>query len=149
MSIKIGCTESIDEQAVLTILPRILATTRHRLPNNASPQQLNRKKALDEYETSLSSSERIMIFKHMFNAIELATNSDGVDRTGSTFDEEVSSLTGQSAAEIAKWRQFYDRTKHIDRNQQHAVAFISGMENLPNMLLPLRQATHRILVSKL
>lgn len=109
----------------------------------------NLKKSLTEYETGMKVFDRLMVFKHIFNSLELATNWDGSDRQGSSFDMQVATITGLQTSEVTEWRRFYNRTKHIDREPKEIAEFVQGMQNLPYFLKPLRLASNTVIFDRL
>jgi len=81
---------------------------------------------------------KLMIFKHLFNSLELSTNWNGVDRKGSSLDREVAGTSGIPMTNAEKWRRFYDRTKHVDRTAKDATEFVGGLATISDDLVPLR-----------
>lgn len=143
----IGFNEQIDENKAFSTLKQI-----NRLNVEESTENIkkhNLRKSLMEYEEAMKIFDRLMIFKHLFNSLELATNWDGCDRKGLTFDEEVESVIGYQASEVRKWRDFYNRTKHVDREPKDIADFVQGMENLPLFIEPLRLGVNAILINRL
>ena len=62
----------------------------------------------------MSEFSKLFKFKNMFNALELLVNIDGKDRMGKDFDTEAMRLDPKNCTE--KWRNFYNRIKHILRD---------------------------------
>lgn len=147
--VTIGFTEEIDEDRLAFNLGLINKVNKNKLPKDTTLELVNLKKALNEYENAMSVFDRLMIFKHLFNSIELAVNWDGIDRRGSVFDTEVATTASLQVLEVTGWRKFYDRTKHVDRTPKDITAFIRGMENLPSLLMPLRLASETLIIDRL
>jgi len=147
--ITIGITEEIDEEIVVSNLQLINKVNRYNLSAHSKIQLVNLAKSLSEYESAMSFFDRLMIFKHLFNSLELATNWDGIDRKGCSLDIEVAKITGTKTLEVCDWRGFYNRTKHIDGTPKEITAFVKGMENLPQKLMPLRLASETAIIDRL
>jgi hypothetical protein len=147
--IQIGFREQVDESGLLDTLGLVLKADRHSEVGKMDARQINLKKALDEYENAMSSFDRVAIFKHLFNSLELATNSDSKGRSGSDLDGEVSRVTGVSISDVASWRRFYDRLKHIDRTPKDITEFVSGMSSIPEHIRQLRPVASKMLLDRL
>jgi|GEM_PF-1610271 len=149
--ITINVAEEIDEGSILSIF-RLINKLNLKLPHPGHVDNLrasNLKKALTEYRSAMNIFDRPMIFKHLFNSLEIATNWDGIDRCGKALDKEISAITGLQQSIIKKWRRLYDRMKHTDREPKEINEFISGILNLHNSLELLRIATNKILINRL
>jgi len=97
----------------------------------------------------MSGFERIMIFKHLFNYLELATNSNDRDRTGELLDEVISLVTNLEKVLVREWRPFYNRTKHIDREPRDINTYIQGIEKLPSYLREIPSATKSMILERI
>jgi len=142
-------TEEIDETQAIEVFQLIKKLNRHGLPGNIEPQVLNLSKALTEYENAMTVFPRLMIFKHLFNSLELSTNWNGVDRKGSSLDREVAGASGIPMTNAEKWRRFYDRSKHVDRTAKDASEFVGGLATISDDLVPLRRATTSVILDRL
>jgi hypothetical protein len=141
--------EEIDENRLISLLQQINRVSITKLQNNTPMELVNLKKSFNEYRNAMSVFDRLMIFKHLFNSLEFATNSDGMDRTGPNLDNEVAKITNLQTSDVCEWRQFYDRAKHVDRKGKDLTTFIEGMKNLPNFLVPLRLATQAVIFARI
>jgi hypothetical protein len=144
-----GITEEIDEENIISNLRRVRKANRHNLSAHSRIQLVSLAKSLSEYESAMSFFDIVMIFKHLFDSLELATNWDGIDRKGCSLDTEAAIITGIEKSEICDWRGFYNRTKHIDRTPRDITEFVQGMEKLPQKLLPLRLASETAIIDRL
>ncbi|MEM3333106.1 MAG: hypothetical protein QW745_02720, partial [Thermoplasmata archaeon] len=72
--------------------------------------------ALFEYEAAMSSLNRLIIFKHLYNSLEIITNIDGIDRKSEELDSQMSYITRANKDDCKRWRNIYNRMKHIYRN---------------------------------
>jgi len=142
-------TEEIDESGLISNLQLINKVSLVKLPNGARLKLANLKKSFNEYRSAMSFFDSLMIFKHLFNSLELATNSDGVDRKDSSLDIEVAKITNLQASETCDWRLFYNRTKHIDRTPKDLATFVEGIKNLANFVIPLRLAAETVIIIRL
>lgn len=141
--------EEIDENQILSNLILVSKTDRYRLPENPEAKLVNLVKSLGEYESAMSTFDRLAIFKHLFNSLELAVNWNGSDRKGPTFDAEAAVLLNILESDIFAWREFYNRTKHVDATPSDVAKFVRGMENLPGMLMPLRIVAETGIIKRL
>jgi hypothetical protein len=145
--VMIRFTEEVDEESVLSIFTLINKLYSDQVTDRLKANNL--KKALADYKGAMKVFDRLMIFKELFNSLEKAANWDGINRTGEALDKEVSTITDVQQSEVEKWRRFYNRTKHVDREPKEANEFISGIMNLHSFLEPLRVATNKIIIDRL
>lgn len=149
VSIMGGTSEDVDEDLVIKIFKNIQSVKRFSIQTNTAVKIVNLSKAFNEYENSISSFDRLVMFKHLFNAIELSTNWDGKNREGDDLDKEISEISGISQSDAKYWREFYNRTKHVDRTPTDITNTVQGMENLSSLLGPVRECTRKILYDRL
>jgi hypothetical protein len=97
----------------------------------------------------ISELNMLFKFKHIFNALELATNVNGKSREGDEFDNEVNELSGVSTETVGSWRKFYNRTKHVQRNPKDIETYNSGNQELSKNLISIRKCAQKILLSRL
>jgi hypothetical protein len=147
--ITIGTSEKLDEGEALAILEKIISVDRFKLQQTSPIKLINLAKALNEYETAMSSFDRLRIFKNLFNTLEFSVNWDGADYTGQAFDGVVASISNIQQLDVGDWRSFYNRTKHVDRTPVDASQFVQGMEKLPSVLPLIREATKKLIVDRL
>jgi hypothetical protein len=105
-------------------------------------------KALSEYETAMKENSRLFIFKHLFNALELAINFDS-ETTGLNFDRSVEINTSVSEKTVRVWREFYNRIKHVDKTSQDNNIYEQGMKNLSSLILPVRTSSRKAIMNVL
>ena len=136
--------ESLSIDEVIDLFGQISRLNRSKIyPDDLQPMNLS--EALNEYRLAMDAWDRLAIFKHLFDSLELAVGSDVIDRKGDEFDLEVSELTDTARCTVERWRLLYNRTKHIDRTSTEVERLISGMENLRTDLLPLRRCTQTVI----
>lgn len=145
--VTMGFSEEIDENKVLSTLELINKLNKNKSTENVKVNNLT--KSLVEYESAMAVFDRLMIFKHLFNSLELATNYDGCNRYGQSLDTEVATVTGSQVSEVSEWRNFYNRTKHIDREPKEISEFVQGIEKLPYLLESLRAALNTLIIDRL
>ena len=131
--------EEIDENKIKQILVLI-----QNLASKHTRESNQLKKALVSYGSAMSSFD-----KNLFNALALATNSDGNERTGNVLSAEIASVTNEKQALVEGWREFNNRTKHIDKNSNDDKKYEDGMKNTPSWILPLRLAAQKTILTKL
>lgn len=149
VSIMVGTEEDVDEDLVIKILKKIQSMKRFDLQKISPINIINLSKAFGEYENSITSFDRLVMFKHLFNTIELSTNWDGKSREKDDLDKEVAQISGVQQSDVKSWREFYNRTKHVDRTPTDVTTTIQGMENLPSLLGPVRGCARKIIFDRL
>jgi hypothetical protein len=87
----------------------------------------------------MSEFSKLFKFKNMFNALELLVNIDGKDRMGKDFDTEAMRLDPKNCTEIEKWRNFYNRIKHILRDSTD-IRIYEGKKDLRDELVCSRRS---------
>ena len=136
--------EEIDENKIRQILALI-----QNLDNKSTRESNQLKKALVSYSSAMSSFDRYTIFKNLFSALALATNSDGQERSSDVFSAEIAAITNEKQDVIGKWREFNNRTKHIDKNLNDDKKYKEGMKEMPSWISPLRLVSQKIILTKL
>ena len=81
--------------------------------------------------------------------VELVVNIDGKDRNKDVFDAEAKRLDPKNCVDVKKWRDFYNRTKHVHRNSTHIKVYEKGEKDLSDYLKYCRRCVQKILLSKL
>jgi hypothetical protein len=110
---------------------------------------------LNEFEQGMSTLNGLFKFKHIYNAVEFATNVNGDDRMkDSKLDAEVCKLAGNKLQQalVEQWRLFYNRTKHSDRaktGDADTKTYNLGVNNLPSWLPQIRACASSILLQHL
>lgn len=144
--ITIGTKEEISEQLVIANLNRIVMVNRFS-PRPSSVGESNLSKALNEYEIAMSTFDRLRIFKSLFNTIEFCANWTGTDYRGQVLDANVAAITTIPQSDIEFWRNLYNRTKHVDKTNLEASAFVQGVEKLPAFLPTIREAAKKLIAN--
>ena len=96
----------------------------------------------------MTENSTLFIFKHLFNALELSTNSHK-EYTNNVFDIVVSENTTIPSGPVKEWRSFYNRIKHVDESEEQHLAFVSGMDKVSSMICPIRSCTKKTIVNLL
>lgn len=136
VSAVIGCNESIDEDDVSYFFTRI--NTLYQNPADIVTNNL--KKSLIHYQTAMESNMALLIFKNLYNSLELVGDVNGVGLIDSALDTEIASISGIDDSKAKEWRQFYNRIKHVDKNTTQITAFSDGTNNLKDYVKESRQA---------
>lgn len=71
VSIMVGTSEDVNEDLVIKIFKKIQSMKRFDIQANSPITTVNLSKAFSEYENSIISFDRLVMFKHLFNTIEL------------------------------------------------------------------------------
>ena len=149
VQMRIGTKEELDEGRTLSNLGILRKLKRHKISTTPAIPAVTLSKALSEYENAMTVFPRLMIFKHLFNSLELSTNSDGTDRRGESLDKEVAKISGIAETDVGRWRDFYNRTKHVDKTPRDVTEFFAGLGSITETLMPLRRALTPIITERL
>lgn len=141
--------EEIDETAVIDSFHRLQKVKRFDINKNLSIKETNLKNAFQHYENSMQDYHRLFKFKHLYNALEIITNTNGTDRKGDSLDKRMHILSGNSIIEIRRWRAFYNRIKHTQRNSSDIKVHYDGIGKLHEDLLLTRKCFQKIILSVL
>jgi hypothetical protein len=144
--VAVGTSEDLDESLVQKVTIQLGKSNRFRLDTSTGPLRANLSNALHEYEAAMASLDRLLLFKHLYNALEIISNIDGKNRDGGDLDLQMSTITGASQSECKSWRDLYNRTKHIHRNLADVSTFVSGTENVTGYNSVMRPAAGKELV---
>ena len=139
--------EELDENRVRQILRKINILDDEI--NDSDLQIQNLQKSLDCYYSATTSLDRLSIFKQLFCSFELATNCDGQHRCGDQFDQKAASISGTEQSTICDLRNFYSRTKHIDKHPQHKQKYKKGIDQLGCKINDSHQIAQTIIVHRL
>ena len=139
--------EELDENRVRQILRKI--NTLDDKVNDSNLKIQNLQKSLDYYYLGTTSLDRLSIFKELFCSFELATNCDGQNRSGYQFDQKAASISGTEQSIICDLRNFYSRTKHIDKNPQDEQKYKKGVDELGQKITHLHKIAQSIIVHRL
>jgi hypothetical protein len=138
-----------DENKVADIFQKIQKLRRFERKSVSQLQVMNLNDALSKYESGISEFEGLIKFKHFFNSLELVTNMAGRELKGDDFDNEVQRIASVSKTDTEEWRQFYNRTKHVQKGSDDINKYYNGVDTLPDKLLAIRTNLNEILLSKL
>ena len=143
----IGISEMLVLQKIIEIFQKLQGLNRYNLDKYISVDLSNTSKALAEYESAMSNNNRIIKFKHLFNALELITNKDGKRRESADFDLHVANISSTQQKTVETWRKLYNRIKHPDRHSADIQIYLSGMESIASEhLIPLRSCCSGVIL---
>lgn len=140
-------TDILDENELIKIFQKL--NRFNRFEKKMVKADTNLVLSLNHYEQAMRDSELLFVFRDLFTSLQDIVDVQGNDLTGQDFDIECSNLTGWSVSEIEMWRSFYDRIKHIQRNDNQVERFTKVSENILAMIPPLRKSTQQLLVTRL
>ena len=112
----IGFEDELDEITMIEVLSKILSLKNCKVQTTLKVS--NVQKSLNDYQSGMSSFERLGIFKHLFSSLEVSTNCDGNDRNDQALVQEAAQISGVDKSKIEDCRSFNNRAKHIDRTPQ-------------------------------
>ena len=142
-------TENIDEKLIIAVFRKLQKINRYNMPRSSTVYDMNLNSSLEHYEQAMSEFSKLFKFRNMFNALEKLVNIDGKDITGEDFDTEAMKLDPKNCTQVKKWRNFYTRIKHVQRNPNDIRTYEQGEKDLRDELECSRRAVQGILLSKL
>lgn len=149
VSISYGTKENIDETKVIEIFKRLQNANRFEIAKTTPVTANNVAKALKEYEDAMNSFDRLAIFKHLVNAIEIAVNYDGSKDDSDKLDKKISALTGVSQTDAKFWRELYNRAKHPDARTEDIEKYLAGSQSLGTTNVAVRACARSTLLARL
>ncbi|MEM3272291.1 MAG: hypothetical protein QW745_08850 [Thermoplasmata archaeon] len=144
---KIQFKEELDEQEVLKMagqLQKLKLDVEN--PDLFKADLMN---ALFEYEAAMTPLNRLVIFKHLYNSLEIITNIDGKHRKGKDLDSEMSRITKVNIDDCSRWRNFYNRMKHNYRNYDDVIEYVNGAQRIPEDIPKMREILAKLLIKNL
>lgn len=139
--------ETLNEEEVINTLKKIIRVNRFDLKSDL--RKVNLSKALNEYENAMHPSDRLIVFRSLYNSIEFCINWTGTNYTGSDLDSQIASIIDIDKSTAKSWRELYNRTKHVDRKAVHTSRLIKGIELLPSSLPQIREVTKQLIINRL
>ena len=139
-------SENVNERYILDVFQKLQKLNRFDFKLNHSA--INLIKSLNEYEMAMKEHSRLFIFKHLFNALELAINFKS-ESTGEKFDKYVEAHTNMPEATVKSWREFYNRIKHVDKSNNHNITYLEGMQKISSMIVPARRCAKKAILAVL
>jgi len=116
--------------------------------NNRNLTEFNIIDSLNSYKNAIDSVNSIDCYISLYRAFEKAVNADK-DRKNGTFDHEASRLTGLAINEVENLGNFYNRIKHIQRNNKD-IAFLEKSEsNSKELVFKLKSATDKAILNRI
>ena len=145
-SFKISFSDDLDEKKVIDVLQKIHAV--YDSGNNSPSKTLDMQKALDAYQSGMQATAALNAFKGMYEAMELAANSDGPRSEGPAFEKKIQRLTSSSTAQIGTFRNFNNSTKHSGR-ARHNADYEKGKAGINKYIRDLRPVTTAVMLCRL
>lgn len=149
VSIVVGIAETIEEKQIVEVFRKLQKINIYGTPKTSKIHHINLMSSLHNYEIAMSEFNRLFKFRNMFNALEIVVNIDGKDRKKDDFDTEAKRLDPINCKDVEKWRNFYNRTKHVQRNSTDIKVYEEGEKALSDFLKYCRRCVQKILLSKL
>ncbi|MEM4058806.1 MAG: hypothetical protein QXZ12_08840 [Thermoplasmata archaeon] len=138
--------EDLDEQKVQKMSGQL---QKLKLDVNSDLFKADLMKALFEYEAAMTPLNKLVIFKHLYNSLEIITNIDGKHRKGKDLDSEMSRITGRTEEECRTWRKFYNLMKHNYRNYDDLIEYVDGINKIYDDILNMRAIVAELLIKNL
>ena len=146
LSLKISFSNDLDEKKVIDMLQRIHAV--YGSGNSPPSKTLDMQKALDAYQAGMQATNALHAFKGMYEAMELAANSDGPRSAGTDFDRKVQRLINDSTARIGVFRDFSNSSKHSGK-PKHNAAYERGKADINKYIRELRPVATAVVLCKM
>jgi hypothetical protein len=137
----------LSEKSVIQTFDKLNELNRFDL-NNPTIKEMNLIKAVSLYENAVGYSNRFAQHAMLYMAMETACLYDGDYVTGSDLDQRMSNLSGIAEADIKKWRNRYNRQKHVDQNSSDVAKTQDIIEN-PQNTRKFRKGANQILHHRL
>ena len=144
--LKVGFINELDEKKVIDVLQKIHVV--YDSGNNSSSKILDMQKALDAYQGGMQSTGALHAFKGIYEAMELAANSDGPRSEGPAFEKKVQRLINDSTAQIGVFRNFNNSSKHSGKTK-HTADYERGKANINKYIRDLRPITTAVVLCRL
>ncbi|MEM3290546.1 MAG: hypothetical protein QW046_03430 [Candidatus Micrarchaeaceae archaeon] len=138
--------EDLDEQKVQKMAGQL---QKLKLDVNSDLFKADLMNALFEYEAAMTPLNRLVIFKHLYNSLEIITNIDGKHRKGKDLDSEMSRITGVTIDDCSRWRNFYNRMKHNYRNYEEVIEYVYGTKKIQEDIPKMRVILAKLLIENL
>ena len=97
-------------------------------------------KSLNAYGEGIQATSALHVFKGIYEAMELAINSDGSNSKGPDFDKKVQRIIGDNTIPIDAFRNFNNSTKHSGKDG-HRADYETGKANINRYSRTLRSIT--------
>lgn len=137
----------LDESRINKFIGIIREVKTHEQAYVEDKKSINIKNAFLEYEAAATSYVFPVIFKHLFNSLELIVNYDSED--DKELDKKISDISDVNVSKVSEWRLFYNRLKHVATNQDHVDRIKLGTSNLISNYIPEVEEAFKNSVSKL
>jgi len=137
VSVRVTTTDIIDEVDCLDLFKKIRRFNRFR--TNLGIRDTNLASSLKRYVDAMNEHELLLKFQFLFNSLENIININGTNFSDSTFDNQVNTLSGINSADVADWRKFYNRIRHVQSNPQQLNTLRNGEQRMTRWILMLRQ----------
>jgi hypothetical protein len=142
-------SDTIDEVEVTNMFQNINNLNKLKLASTVTKEQLNLLLALDHYQNAAKASNLLFIFRDLFNSLQQIVDIHGKDISGTEFDKECGRLTNIDITYIENMRHFFDRIKHVQRNNQDIQKVLGGNDIYKKAIPVLRRHTRELLRSQL
>lgn len=147
VDVVVGIEDKLDEAKVLELLSKILILKNCRI--SPSLQVSNMKKSLIGFQAAMSCLDMLETFKQLSSSLEISTNYDGIDRKNQKLVQEASRVSGVAYSKINDCREFYNRTKHSNRNLREEMEYQDGLKPLDEKIGWAREAAQKIIAYRL
>lgn len=147
--IDVGFAEKIQEKQIVEIFRKLQKINSYGISKSYGIYGMNLNSSLSHYERAMSEFSKLFKFKYLFNALEIATDIDGNDIKRDDLDKEAKRIDPMNCTDVEKWRKFYNRIRHVQRNPRDIKIYEEGEKDLSQKLLTSRRCTQEVLLSRL
>lgn len=142
----VGFSNELDEKKVIDVLQKIHVVYGYGV--NPPSKILDMQTASDAYQEGMQSTGALHAFKGMYEAMELAANSNGPRSEGPIFDKKVQRLVGDNTVPIGVFRNFNNSTKHSGK-PKHNADYEKGKAHINKYIRDLRPITAAVMLCRL
>ena len=146
VSLAVGFIDELDETQALDTLQKI--QTVFNYGNNSTLKIHNLQKSLNAYLRGTNATDIFLVFRSLYESLELATNLDKPRRKDADFDVEVKRIMSDQAVPVKDLRRLNNRIKHADENEQRAY-YETSTANISQHICTLRPVVTTVILHRL
>jgi hypothetical protein len=138
---------SISEKRIFDLAGKLLSI-RIFNPYCRTRRERNVIDAISSYREALKSGGGLPCFMPLYAALEKTVNASK-EFVGLDFDKEAAELSTVERKHIEELRQFHNRLKHAQREEEHLTKVQAGRDRLPALLQTLKRATDEAILKRI
>ena len=147
VSFAVGFIDELDETQALDTLQKI--QTVFNYGNNSTFENSQSSKIIESvYLRGTNATDIFLVFRSLYESLELAVNFDKPRRKDADFDVEVKRIMSDQAVPVKDLRCLNNRIKHADENEQRAY-YETGTANISQHICTLRPVVTTVILHRL